>query len=428
MLFSWVNVPTFGGTGTSSFSLAINADSSVSFSYGNMDTVVAQRALGGVTGGYPLTTGAETTVTLGSLPMPIGTGVPAVFQAFAAGPFPYANGTLSFDAAHAALSSPMPLGDEAACEVVFPTSAAFPFGGTTYGSAFFNSNGYVGLGFNTIDYPGWYYTVSDTQAFLGLFPRIAPFWIDLAPNPGGITEGSFTVQSTANSVSFSWTSVPELGPSPGANTASVTLGPSEAIVMNFGPASMTQPHTGFSTGGGKTMGTELSTNLSALSSPIGRGTDTAIFESFTMFDLANTSISFTGASRILYQDPILSPGIVRVALGAAPGDGGLGYVAALSLGSVPGIPVTGCANVPLNFDPLFVLSLSGLMLNNTGVLDGWGQKDGFPAVPPASPMVVLVPSGLAGLGLTAWMSFVTYPSGGGCVFRTIAGAVPFRIP
>jgi hypothetical protein len=204
--------------------------------------------------------------------------------------------------------------------------------------------------------------------------------------------------------------------------------------MVFGTVTANQqyPITGYTAGGSKSLGTEAARNLSAQTSPIGRGTEPVIYEDFRAtppFDLSNASLTFTGAGPILYQDPISSPGVTRVAIGAAPGDGGLNYVAALSLGSTPGIPIPGCSNIPLNPDIVLIFSLQGvLMQGNIGVLDRWGQKDGWPAVPPASPMQVTLPPGLSGLGITAWMSFVTFPGGGACPFRTIAPAAPFPIP
>jgi hypothetical protein len=118
---------------------------------------------------------------------------------------------------------------------------------------------------------------------------------------------------------------------------------------------------------------------------------------------------------------------VRVAIGAAPQDLGKSYVVAMALGSTPGITIPGCATIPLNLDPLFLLSLQGVViLNNIGVLDGWAQKDGWPASPPGSPIAVLVPPGLP-TGVTAWIAFVTFPGGGACPLSTISPAARFTI-
>jgi len=435
---SWTNVPEYANPIPNTLSVTVDNLNQISFSYGSVSPAgVGNEILTGVTGGYPITTGSEPASVLGMLPSPIATGVPAVYEFFTMGNYPYSNQNLLFNGSHANLSSAIPLGDEDAVEVLFPGGFTFPFGGRTYSSAWINSNGYLGLGFNIVEFPP--FSVPPPPAppppvtWYSYFPRIAPFWTDLAANPGFSPEGSYGFTSGGGAVTFSWNRVPEFG-GIGENSCNLILGPGKSFQMVFGTvtANAQLPITGYTTGGGKSLGTEPSRNLSALTMPVGRGTESVFHEDFRAtppFDLSNTTVGFVGAGPILYQDPILSPGITRVAIDAAPNDGGLSYVAALALGNIPGITVPGCSTIPLNLDAALILSLSGaLMQGNIGTLDRWGQKDGWPVSPPSSPMQVTLPAGLSGLGITAWMSFVTFPSGGACPFRTIAPAAPFPIP
>jgi hypothetical protein len=185
---------------------------------------------------------------------------------------------------------------------------------------------------------------------------------------------------------------------------------------------------GWSAGGGKAVGHEAPVNLSSAAS-WGTGTETAIYEAFTAgapFDLAGATLTFAGPGAILFQAPVASPSVVPVALGAGPGDGGLTYVIAASLGSQPGISLGPCGTIGLNVDILLILSLQGLVFFPfTGPLDGQGQLSGWPTAA-SSPLVLNVPGGLGGLGVTVYTAFVTYP--GPCIVKTIAPTVPIAIP
>jgi len=220
-------------------------------------------------------------------------------------------------------------------------------------------------------------------------------------------------------VTFQWSSVPLLGHL-GANTFSVSLGAGGAITTTHGPVVTLDAIVGVSAGGSKALGSEPPVNLSALPLPIGSGRGTAVYEFFTLaspVDLTGLTLPWTGPGPVLYQDAPASPGSVRVALGAGAAEAGRPYVVALSLRSVPGIALPGCGRpIPLGPDPVLLLSLTGLIGGGAGALDGRGQRDGWPAAPPSSPVVIQVPSGLAGRGVTVWLAFVTVAPGGGCPF------------
>jgi hypothetical protein len=292
------------------------------------------------------------------------------------------------------------------------------------------SDGVVSFGANTKEL----FTLFPFPAppdFLTGFPRIAGLWADLAPNPGAQPEGAYSVAAGAGAVTFQWSSVPLLGHL-GANTFSVTLAPGGGITTTHGPVVTIDAIVGVSAGGAKALGTELPVNLSALPLPIGTGRETAVWEYFTLVspvDLTGLTLPWSGAGPALYQDAPASPGSVRVALGAGAAEAGRPYVAALSLTSTPGISLPGCPRpIPLGLDPVLLLSLTGGIGGGSGVLDGRGQKDGWPAAPPASPVTIPVPPGLAGRGVTLWFAFVTVAPGGGCPFPFVSPAIAFPIP
>ena len=420
---AWNNVPESGNPGApNTFSVSIANSGSVTYTYGAISLPAPARpVLVGLTGGYPVTNGMEAQSPIPNAPAVVPSGVSQRYEILTVGAFPHANTSILWDAGQAAFASAITMYDDDSYEVLFPFG--FPFGGTEYRSAFMNSDGYVCLGFNVINQPYDFTTLR----MLDGFPRIAPLWSNYRTNPNGFgPEGSYRVTTGANAVTFTWTDVPDWTLI-GANNFSLTLGPGRVFTTTYGAVTVTDGLVGLSNGGGKTIGSEMPVTLSTQTQPVGSGSETAIFEVFQgNFNLTG-SIPYTGASPILYQGPVTSPGLVRIAIGAAPQDGGKNYVVAMALGSSPGISIPGCATIPLNLDPLFLLSLQGLViLNHLGVLDGWGQKDGWPAVPPGSPIAVPVPPGLP-TGFTAWVAFVTYPGGGPCPLSTISPAQRFTI-
>jgi hypothetical protein len=309
----------------------------------------------------------------------------------------------------------------------FPAGFSFPFAGDTYTSAFVSPRGWVSFGLAVADGV----TTGTAAALRRAEPRIAPFWTPQNPEPptaGGL-EGTVAATGTAGQVTISWTGVNTSG---GSNTFSLTLLPGGGATIQYGSMAGTNGVVGLSGGAGKTVGSEVGVDLSTLAPPVGRGSETMVFEEFTggsPFDLGGVGLPWTGLLPVLVQGPVLSPGTVPLALGAGGANGGKAYVAAASLGSVPGIPIAGCATIPLNLDGVLVLSLAGvLMANNVGTLDGLGQSDGWPLSPPTAPGALLLPAGLGGLGLRVYVGFVAYPGAGGCPFSFLSPASTVVVP
>ena len=423
---AWTNVPFTGqAASVNTFSVTLNADGTFAFAYGAIGPTpptTSPNALVGQTGGYPVTTGLETPGTLP--PSPISTIPGAVFDLPAITAFPYGNQAITWDAGHLGSGSALPLGNNEAVEVRFQNGFRFPFAGTSYGSMFVNADGYLCFGGNDVD------NTETSPEFLGLFPRIAAAWDDLnaAPNvtTPGAPEGNITVTGTATSVTINYTVFES--PVTGNNQFTVSLNSTGAFQVAYGSMSLQDALVGWAAGGGKAVGGEAPVNLSSAPN-WGTGTEAAIYEVFTAaapLDLAGTILSFAGPGAITFQAPIASPSLVPVALGAGPGDGGLTYVIAASLGSLPGISLGPCGTIGLNVDILLILSLQGLVFFPfTGPLDGEGQLSGWPTAA-MSPLVLNVPGGLTGLGVTVWSAFVTYP--GPCIVKTIAPSAPITIP
>jgi hypothetical protein len=291
---------------------------------------------------------------------------------------------------------------------------------------FVASDGYVTFGGCDAD------ATETTPELLSLFPRICGAWDDLNAQPtsstGPSAEGAIGVSASPGGVTVTWQGVFE-STTTGSNTFAIQLLPTGAFSITYQAMSLQDCIAGYAAGGGKATGTEAPVNLST-STTWGRGTETAIFETFTAaFDLANRTVAFPPVGPILYQGPITSPGPVQVALGAGPADGGLLFVMAGAFATQPGISYGPCGvTIPLNLDPLLLVTLSGFFLfPPTGTLDGHGQFDSWPVN--ASTLVIQVPPNLGGRGISVWFAFVTVgPPGTPCRLRTISPPAPFVIP
>jgi hypothetical protein len=409
---SWSNVPYYAQGGSNSFSITLNGDGSIILSWGSISNRLGQ-ILVGLTGGYPATTGSEA-------PMPLapgmvhGSGPGAVFDLVNVNQFLYANNYLGFDNAHAANASAWPLGDDDAVEVMFPAGFTFPFGTGRYYAAFFHTDGYVSFGGSDARPQGL------PLRLLSLFPRICGAWTDLTTLPFPPPEGRLSVAAVPGSVTFQW--------SVSGAQFSIRLNADGSFVLAWGAMSFAASSVvGYSTGGGTATGAETPVAFTTATS-WGTGRETAIYQAFPSgFPLAQRTLNFAAVGPILWQRPITSPGTVPVAFGAGAADAGLVYLIAASLGSQPGIAIPGCGTIPLNFDPILVLTMSGAVLTaSSGTLDGLGVAAGWPAAIP-SPVAMLVPAGLAGRGIVLHLAFVTIGPPGPCRFRTISSAVPFRI-
>ena len=439
---SWSNVPCFGVTGSAnSFSITLFPDGSARCSYGfltNLPPTTTPNVLVGFTGGYPVTSGSEAPAPLPNNPIP--TGTPAVFQIFAVASFPGSGQQLDFNAAHAALTSPLSIGNNvtdvgfnhALVEQRFPAGFRFPFAGSLYDTVLIAADGFLSFGASDGNQG------ESAADHLALFPRIAVFWDDFNPLPPvtGGPEGRVTFSGTPAAVTIRWEGMPEVAPGPGQNasTFEVTLRPDGTCTILYGTVTARDGVVGFSAGGGKTSGAETAVNLSALGGNFGTGGETAIFELFTTaspFDLSG-SVNVALPGSILLQALPRAATLVPLALGAPASEAGRVHVLALSLGNA-GIPVFPCTRpIPLIVDSLLLLSVTvGFPVFNgfVGALDGWGQRDAWPRIPgpAASPVSLLLPAGTAGIVVHAGFVVIGPGSPPGCPFSFISPGASFTV-
>jgi hypothetical protein len=412
---SWNGVPYYGQTGTSNtFSISLTGDGAIVLTYAGISNRTAA-VLVGQTGGYPATSGSEgsTPLTPGAVH---GSGPGAVFHLMTtASPFPYANNYVAFDNVHVANAYGLPLDDDGCAEVPFPGGFTFPFGTGRYGSAFFHTDGW--LTFGGADVVGQ----PSRVRHLSQFPRICGTWTDLTSMPAGAVEGALSVVPGAGTLTFQW--------NVSGAQFSIRLNADGSFALAWAGMSVFGPSlAGYSTGGGTATGSEGAVSLASRTS-WGTGTETAIFEEFPSgFPLTQRTLAFAPVGPTLYQRPVTSPGTIPLAIGAGAADAGLLYVLGASLGSQPGITIQGCGTIPLNLDPILMLTMSGLVVQSfMGTLDGIGELSGWPSAA-VSPMAMLVPANLSGRGLVLYVAFLTVgPPGTPCRLRTISPAVPFRI-
>ena len=169
------------------------------------------------------------------------------------------------------------LGDDDFEEV--PLGFTFPFQGNDYTSVFVNSNGSLTFGGGDTDFS------ESVSEFLGGEPRIAPLWVDLSPNSGGVVSlypgaGSFTVN---------FDGVPEW-PAAGSNTFAVTLNADGSYAIAYGAVSATDGLVGTTEGFGV-----LDPGASDLSGggPYSKaGTTYELFDGGNPFDLTGATLIF----------------------------------------------------------------------------------------------------------------------------------------
>jgi len=368
---AWNNVSENGATNANTFSVTLNSNGTFAFNYGAVVAPTGTRtAVVGATGGFPVTNGTEAAVvfTGGSTN---GTGVePGIYQTFSmASPFGLSGSFLNFNAF--TLASGLCLTDDSTHRIDFPPGFSFQYSGTTYTTAFVNSNGSVS------------FVVGDTSlgesipAFLSGMPKLAVTWDDYNPRvaTGANPEGVIQVTEAANSVTVSW-NVAQFGTND-INIFSITLNNDGTFSYSYGQVDSNDSLVGYTSGGLKTLGTETGIDLST-ASPLHRGTETAVFELFIAFDLDNMNLNWNGSFETIFKGRPQIGTTMPILLGRAPFDGGLTYVHALAFGSVPGIPVD-TRNIPLNLDPLLTLvlfnlpSLPGIYANFLGSLDVTGE-------------------------------------------------------
>ena len=108
---------------------------------------------------------------------------------------------------------PIPAGDETRYEF-FPMFT-FDFCGQRYESVWVNSNGNL-----TFGAPNAFNFLETIAGMLTGPPRIAGLWDDLNADAA---PGSISYSESADSITFSFTNIPEFGPTAGSNTFSITL-------------------------------------------------------------------------------------------------------------------------------------------------------------------------------------------------------------
>ena len=169
------------------------------------------------------------------------------------------------------------LGDDDSIELVLPFS--FPFQGSSYGSAFVNSNGNLTFGSGDTDFSE---SVSD---LLNDQPRIAALWDDLSPNNGGLVIAD--VGATEATISFQ--NVPEFF-STGANSFDITIRDDGSITVAYGAISASDGIAGVTEGGGAADPGE--TDLSANPSQSASGTTYEQFSFGDPTDLSGVTVDY----------------------------------------------------------------------------------------------------------------------------------------
>lgn len=129
------------------------------------------------------------------------------------------------------------LGDDTSESVAL--GFTFPFQGSSYTTAFVNSNGNITFGSGDTDFS------ESVSELLSDQPRIAGVWDDLSPNNGGqvIFEGD------ATSATVSFIGVPEFI-STGSNTFAITMRSDGSVTIAYGAVSAGDGIAGVSPGGG----------------------------------------------------------------------------------------------------------------------------------------------------------------------------------
>jgi len=169
------------------------------------------------------------------------------------------------------------LGDDDSQEI--PLGFTFPFQGSSWMSVWVNSNGNLTFGSGDTDFSE---SVSD---FLNGQPRIAPLWVDLSPNAGGMV----TVEYNSGSVKVDFIDVPEW-PAVGSSTFSVTMYDDGTVDLEYGAVTATDGLTGVTEGNGAA--DPGGTDLSAAVSLSVNGTTYELFDFGNPFDLTGANLSF----------------------------------------------------------------------------------------------------------------------------------------
>ncbi|HSR53493.1 MAG TPA: hypothetical protein VLV83_21930 [Acidobacteriota bacterium] len=169
------------------------------------------------------------------------------------------------------------LGDDDFVEVDLGFS--FPFQGSSYDSVWVNSNGSLTFGAGDPDFS------PSVSEFLNEQPRIAPLWVDLSPNQGGL----IITQRTAGSTTIAFQGVPQFNQADNNNFA-VTLSDDGNISVEYGEVDASFGLAGISQGGGAADPGE--TDLSAAGSLSANGTAYELFTFFNVFDMASQSLFF----------------------------------------------------------------------------------------------------------------------------------------
>jgi len=209
---------------------------------------------------------------------------------------------------------PLPLGLDDNIELFLPFTVDFC--GEEYNSVFVNTAGNI-----TFGAPDPFGFIESPAAMLGGPPRIAGLWDDLNPLAGGFV--TFEQDDFTFSVIFN--GIPEF-PVEGANTFKITLykslyriifgdderplrglWPGSKIGIDIGDATAVDGIVGYSCGGARTSGFELTSDLSELRQPIRTFREEALFEQFTIDapnDLVNDHILFRGTrTRLDLNEP-----------------------------------------------------------------------------------------------------------------------------
>jgi C1A family cysteine protease len=278
----------YGSALTSSVTFLLRDDGGIELAYGQ---VAADTFIVGVSRGGNGNTGAEQ--PFDTLPQPVAyAGTNTLFQAFSkSGGFPLSGKTLAFSATGGVPPPPPPptetvlsLGDDTTASIQL--GFTFPFFGSSYSTAWVNSDGNITLGKSD-----GMTANRDEKRFLTGAPRIALLYADLDPSAGGKVTYRY---DDPQSVTVRFANVPIWGGG-GSATASAKLAASGEVLLSYESVTIPGAIIGVSKGGASnaTPAVSLTTLMTSSWSCAAAGSAHALYTKSDPFALTGSTVSFS---------------------------------------------------------------------------------------------------------------------------------------